>query len=877
MKNDWKAKQVDITGLKNLKNSFGNWSNQKKDLGIIYNGIKTIVKPINLKKDEAVEKLDSHEKFSYFFKKKSATETTVNKSIQVYTNRFYIILCLFIVGCLLLPSAGILSILSALKFSVLTTMMLILFQSSYFVYILKNKDLVTPFQFLKRFEVPYIKLPKIPFIGMFSLIAGTALLASGNAFADITDNPINFAMHPLGDFPGQMMTAISGIQAGSDVSKGNEFTSLLGTFSTLMAFLASVGMSYQIVIGVVQTAHEGEVLGKRWNTFFAPIRMVLGVAFILPVAAMGNLNLLQLTITDVIGAGGSNFASSIAKDGLKGQLDTTGKSASFFTENEDFGGQKLAHNILQNEICFESHDNDPVKDTTINIKQPSSDGAVNGDYIYYDYGNCGSISVPNTQSINTSSKYTSDADLKQATTTFVNARKDAVKTLIDGIRNNKMALYMARSQVPGLEKNDDNTWPDNFMEAIGTVVSQYNSNIFEASNTFQNTVEKNLKDATIDTVDKYGWLALGPAYVMISQNKAQVLDIASVAYSYEQPELALYNNISAYFSDKISNENNVLKRTQIVEDRMNHEWESTVKTSSTLTGADMSTIGESNSGAIVDKVLKVVSGKLASITYGDGNSDDPLGDEVLMGHSLLLIAESLLGTTALAGTLAGASIAGIPTFIGMVNMFLAPLFFGLMGTAFLLIMLPLLPFMYLEYSYVAYSMFYVEAMIVASLYAMLWCRMDGDDLMTDIQRAGFRLIVNLFFTPVLTVLSFFGTIILVKVLLNQFNALFPIAYTASQAGHYTGPLLIIFGLILQGYIVYQISVRILSFTVDCKTHALSWLGINARSYNEGDMGHKTTANALVAGNQITNESKGLAGKAKPINFKKGSEITESKE
>lgn len=869
MKNDWKAKQVDITGLKNLKNSFGNWSNQKKDLGIIYDGIKEIVKPVKITEDKVAEKLDTKGKFSYFYKKKNATEATINKSIDIYTKRFYIMLCSFLISCLILPSSELLSVISVVKFSILTTMMLILFQSAYYVYILKNRDLVSPFQFLKRFELPYIKLPKIPFIGMFSLVAGTALMVTGNAFAD---SPINFAMHPLGDFPGQMMTAISGVQAGSDVSKGNEFTELLGIFSELLFFLASVGMSYQVIIGLLQTAHEGEVLGKRWSTFFAPLRVVIGTSFIVPIAAMGSLNLLQLTLTDVVGAGGSNFASMASKDGISKMLNTSGKSASFFTDNEDFGGQKLAHNILQNEICFESHDNDPAKDTTLNIKQPSSDGFTGDGYTYFDYGNCGSFSIPNTQDINTSSKYTSDEDLKQATSTFVNARKQAVKTLIDGIRNNKMARYMARSQVPGLEKNDDNTWPDNYMEAIQTLVGQYNTNIFDAANAFQNSVEKNLKQATIDTVDKYGWLALGPAYIMMSQNKAQVLDIASVNFSYEQPQLALYNNISAYFSDKISNENNTLKRTQIVEDKMNEQWEEATKTSSTLTGADMSTIGKSNSGAIVDKILKVVSAKLASITYGDGNSDDPLGHEVVIGHRLLLAGEGLLGTTALAGTLAGASIAMIPTFIGMVNMFLAPLFLGLMGTAFMLIVLPLLPFMYLEYSYVAYTMFYTEAMIVASLYAMLWVRMDGDDLMTEIQRAGFRLIVNLFFTPILTVLSFFATTILVKVLLNQFNALFPIAYTASQSGHYTGPLLMLFGLVLQGYMQYQITVRCLSFIVDCRTHAFLWLGINARSYNEGDMGHKTTANALVAGNQITNESKGLAGKAKPFSFKKENDI-----
>jgi len=61
---------------------------------------------------------------------------------------------------------------------------------------------------------------------------------------------------------------------------------LLGTmFSVFNASMLSVAIFifiYVVVVGVLKTANEGEFLGKNWNSFWVPLRLVLGVASLVP-------------------------------------------------------------------------------------------------------------------------------------------------------------------------------------------------------------------------------------------------------------------------------------------------------------------------------------------------------------------------------------------------------------------------------------------------------------------------------------------------------------------------------------------------------------------------------------------------------------------
>lgn len=64
---------------------------------------------------------------------------------------------------------------------------------------------------------------------------------------------------------------------------------LLGTlfkvFNTALLAVGVLIVVYVIVVGTMKTAHEGEAMGKQWNSLWIPIRIVLGIAGLFPMAS----------------------------------------------------------------------------------------------------------------------------------------------------------------------------------------------------------------------------------------------------------------------------------------------------------------------------------------------------------------------------------------------------------------------------------------------------------------------------------------------------------------------------------------------------------------------------------------------------------------
>ena len=71
-------------------------------------------------------------------------------------------------------------------------------------------------------------------------------------------------------------------EGGSD-----PLVSLLSTFNGAMLVLAGVLVLYTLVAGTLSTAHDGEMLGKRWSSLWIPIRTTLGAAAITPAIGGG--------------------------------------------------------------------------------------------------------------------------------------------------------------------------------------------------------------------------------------------------------------------------------------------------------------------------------------------------------------------------------------------------------------------------------------------------------------------------------------------------------------------------------------------------------------------------------------------------------------
>ena len=64
---------------------------------------------------------------------------------------------------------------------------------------------------------------------------------------------------------------------------------------------------YTLIVGVLQTAGQGKILGEKWSATWIPVRMVLGMALLIPKAGSGYCLAQSLVMWMVIqGIGGAD-------------------------------------------------------------------------------------------------------------------------------------------------------------------------------------------------------------------------------------------------------------------------------------------------------------------------------------------------------------------------------------------------------------------------------------------------------------------------------------------------------------------------------------------------------------------------------------------
>lgn len=121
---------------------------------------------------------------------------------------------------------------------------------------------------------------------------------------------------------------------------GNALLSnLFSIFNIAVLTLGSIVVSYTIVLSTINTAQEGEVMGRKWSSLWIPIRSAVGIAFLVPTASGYSLLQIMMMTIVVYGIGaanqlwavvvntfssssGSGFAGKISVSGLSGAADS---------------------------------------------------------------------------------------------------------------------------------------------------------------------------------------------------------------------------------------------------------------------------------------------------------------------------------------------------------------------------------------------------------------------------------------------------------------------------------------------------------------------------------------------------------------------------
>ncbi|MDF2461950.1 MAG: putative rane protein 96 [Ramlibacter sp.] len=130
-----------------------------------------------------------------------------------------------------------------------------------------------------------------------------------------------------------------------------------GMFLILNSCFFVVGVtyfSYGIVKGVVATAMEGEVLGKRQSVTWFPIRGIIGIAGSMPI--FGGFNLMQamLVYIMIVGVGAANMVMTKALD-MTNQFQGMLQPAAFAPQGVTQGAKDIARQMFLSKVCATSH------------------------------------------------------------------------------------------------------------------------------------------------------------------------------------------------------------------------------------------------------------------------------------------------------------------------------------------------------------------------------------------------------------------------------------------------------------------------------------------------------------------------------------------
>jgi len=197
------------------------------------------------------------------------------------------------------------------------------------------------------------------------MLMGHPQLAFAFGLSDFVPPPSDKSMEYLGKIFGSVGTALSG--SGTSL-----IGDLFNIFNIAVLTLGSLVVSYTIIITTINTAQEGEVMGRKWSSVWIPLRAGVGMAFLLPTAT--GYSLIQIFMMNVVVYGVG------AADQVWGQVMTAIKSGPgvFGSVSMDETQLKTSANALLNSmVCQQVFNNDPSCKTAIGDKP----------VIAYDKGN----------------------------------------------------------------------------------------------------------------------------------------------------------------------------------------------------------------------------------------------------------------------------------------------------------------------------------------------------------------------------------------------------------------------------------------------------------------------------------------------------------
>jgi conjugal transfer/type IV secretion protein DotA/TraY len=636
---------------------------------------------------------------------------------------------------------------------------------------------------------------------------------------------------------------------------GNQLFSEMMRIINEVAFgLAVVVVIYTTVVSTIQTAQEGETMGKKWSTIWVPFRAASGIYLLLPTAT--GYSYIQIMVmwfvTQSVGAANALWERVLdSYDQGLGFHETEFDGAAADLKN----GSGTIFNILKSEICSAYLNDNEAAQQVLN-KEPITSFLQGKNIIWGTPSNgniyCGEMSVQGTANT-----------LAKAQNSMGSSGKDH-----DRIQNQLQTLIqqLARSNlaVPAQEavawQNDQIQWAmANELRFAANALQDKVQKIIESN---QSTVSG---DDLSQTARLEGWIHAANYYFKLVNGSAQAATPTTVSFNHQEMDLT-----SLFGSHQGG----------IIENQINRLTNDYAKYAAERVGrapkkSEMG-IGVNNAGmAKLDdeaaEIMNIFFGSLfkelaiklsKAITTHDG---DPLVSISRFGGILIGIVEDTF-FIALMSTFGLFIISSIMSCLVPMGHVLDAILSIIMPVALFIIAvlwvagitlglyLPLIPLLVFTFASVAWILLVIEAIVAAPLVSLSLVVPSED----EIGKAGHSMVilVGLFLRPSLMIVGFIIAAKLLAVAIQMLNFGFKGLLLSSlpNVGLFGGVAIVVI------YVGFATAIVHESFTLIylLPDKILRWMGGQAENTDDAMSKARKTEKSAEKGASVT---KGMAGGA----------------
>lgn len=634
---------------------------------------------------------------------------------------------------------------------------------------------------------------------------------------------------------GTLVEHTVGITGGAD-----PIANAMSIFTGVCMIFAGLLAGYTLITGVIGTAQDGEMMGKKISSVWVPIRYSICIPLLLPLMK-GGYTFIQLLVVWFVmqGIGAANLAATAATTERFQGANTT-VSTAFTTEMES-----MVVNVYQASTCVYANKKEK-EEGWFSSKRDQNWGSIldtNTNIIKYGYQTkngkffdvCGSIKLPEyqkigaikTQAPSKNPGYLGSIDMffeRPDLSSLSNVHTEYIKEIL--LATDKTAHdAVYNSSYDNLVKLSGE-----FKVEINKIISRYISKLQETASKIISNPD--LYKKTTEQTKKYGFAMLGTSQMATIGGMDSINKAINVYPTIERTiDKGPSSPKSASDVGKLQfSANSVLYDFLGTNDiyQWSKDKEETEQREKEVSGSSQ-----------INRIISWLTAGFAKLDL-ETVKDDARPPAIVMaemGHRLKDI--TITATLAASGA---AFIGGILSLTGLISalIVLSPLLFTLFSASYLLIFLqayvvPNAMFIAWIGILLGYLVLCVEAILAANLWLVMHLTPTGDEKMGSASQ-GYGLLFSLFFRPILIVFGIIIAVVIQTVVGEFVNKVFFSVFFTSQNGEMGGAISSVFSTIggLMIYTIIQMVIITISISIAYKIpdQLMRWSGAGTGGLGE---------------------------------------------